>query len=199
MRRLRIQLDAVGVGVFQDMSRIFHNGKLHAQAEAQEREIVGAGIFDGRDFSLNAAAAETAGNKNAVHIAQKLCHIIRGHRLGIHPFDVDNRVAGDAAVLQCFHHTDVSVMQRDIFSDQGNGHFAGGMLQGVYHIFPVFHIRLRAVQLQALAGNLGQVLLFHGQRCLIQIFHVQVLQHVRAGHIAEQGDLVLDALIHGHL
>ena len=133
---------------------------------------------------------------------QNLGHIFPGHRLGIHPFDVDTWTsAGHAAVLQCLHHGQiVSVMQLHIFSHQGNGHFACGMLQGVRpYCFQSVEIRLRAVQLQALAGNLGQVL---PPPCAsgasYRYFHVQVLQHVSAGHIAEQGDLVLDALIHGH-
>ena len=90
-------------------------------------------------------------------------------------------------------------MEGDIFAHQGDGHIAGGMAQGFDHGFPVFQIGFRAVQAEAFAGRLGQMLFLHGQGRFIKIFHVQVLQHVMAGHVTEEGDLVPDGLVHRQL
>ena len=127
----------MGVGVFQDMSRIFHNGKLHAQAEAQERDIVGAGIFDGRDFSLNAAAAETAGNKNAVHIRKDCVRIIVLKLFCRDPLNVDSCIVCNAAVFQCFGNGKIGIVQLNVFADESNGAFLGGLEGGFNHCTPM--------------------------------------------------------------
>ena len=51
--------------------------------------------------------------------------------------------------------------------------------------------------MQTFAYNSGQILFFHGQRRFIEIFHIQILEHMAGRYIAEEGNLVLDALIQG--
>ena len=65
---------------------------------------------------------------------------------------------GDTAMLQSLYNTDIGIMQRDIFSDQSNLHFIGGIL---YHLLPVCQIRLRTIQMQTFTGYLCQMLFFH--------------------------------------
>ena len=45
------------------------------------------------------------------------------------------------------------------------------------------------------AGDLCKVLALHRKRSLIEIFHIKILKNMAAGDVAEQGDLILDALI----
>ena len=49
--------------------------------------------------------------------------------------------------------------------------------------------------MQALTCYLRQMLFFHGERRLIQMLYVQILQHMIAGNIAEQRNLIFDALV----
>ena len=49
--------------------------------------------------------------------------------------------------------------------------------------------------MEGLADNLRKMLFFHGQGSLVEVFHVQVLEYVVCRHVAEEGDLILDALI----
>lgn len=45
------------------------------------------------------------------------------------------------------------------------------------------------------AGNLGEILLLHGKRRLIEIFNVKILKYIAVRHVTEQRDLVLETLI----
>ena len=42
---------------------------------------------------------------------------------------------------------------------------------------------------------MGEMLMFHCQRRLIEIFHIQVLEHMIAGNITKQSNLVFQSLI----
>ena len=72
MRRLGIQLNAVGVLQPSHIPGVFHNGKLHAETQSKERNFVNPGIMDGCDLAVDSPIAETAGHQNAVHIPQQL-------------------------------------------------------------------------------------------------------------------------------
>ncbi len=58
-----------------------------------------AGVFDGCDLALDAAAAEAAGYQDAIDVAQDFVHVLRGDCLGVDPLDIHRGVLGDAAVL----------------------------------------------------------------------------------------------------
>ena len=191
MGSLGIQFCAVGVFPANDMAGELHNGHLHTKAQPQKWHLMLPGITDRADFSFRTPVAETAGNQNAVHIPQIFCGIFICYQFGVYPFDMDNGAAGDAAVPQGLHHADISVVKLNIFSNQSYCHLRGGVAQRVYHGRPVCQVRLRAGKVQTFTGHLGQLFLFHGKRSFIQVFHVQILEDMGAGHIAEKGNLVL--------
>ncbi|SCH06300.1 Uncharacterised protein [uncultured Clostridium sp.] len=195
MRGIGIQLHTVGVLISDDMAGKLHNGHLHTQAQPQERNIIFTGIADGADLTLDTAIAEAARHQNTVHIGQILRRIGVVDQLGIHPFQIYHRVAGDTAVLQGLHHTDVSVMQLDIFSNDGNMNLGSRMAKSFHHRSPVRQIRFRTGKVQTFAGHLRQMLLLHSQRSLVEILHIQVLKHMGAGHITEQGNFVLQMVV----
>ena len=65
--------------------------------------------------------------------------------------------------MKGLNNADISIMKLDIFSDKSHSDLLLRMLPGIDHGLPFGQIRLRAVQLQALTGNLGQMLLFHSE------------------------------------
>ena len=151
------------------------------------------GIFNSGNLAVDTTASESAGNQNTGHVTKQLICIFFSNGLGIDPFDIYNSTIVDTAVLQCFYHGDVSVMKLNIFSNQCNVDLCGRMTKLIYHIGPVGQIRFRTRQVQTFAGSLRQMLLFHGKRCFIQIFHIQVLKNMLFRNITEQSNLVLDA------
>ena len=132
-------------------------------------------ISDGFDFAINAPVAKAAGHQYAVYIVKNGIHIVMRDSFGIYPLDINYAVVGNTAVFQCFHHTDICVMELRVFADKGNRHGVSGSPQGFHHCLPVGQIRLRAFQFQAFARHLCQMLFFHGEGRLIQMLHVQIL------------------------
>ncbi len=65
MRRLRIELGGVGLVQPENVARELNGRDLHSEAKAQVGHLVLARILGGKDFSFDAALAETAGNQNA--------------------------------------------------------------------------------------------------------------------------------------
>src|SRR5689334_10262270 len=63
--RIRVELGRVGVRQTENISGEFYDGDLHAQAEAEIRQFLFAGVLRGHDFPFNAAFAETAWNQDA--------------------------------------------------------------------------------------------------------------------------------------
>ena len=70
MRSLRIELGGVGVFQAAHVAGVLDGGALHAEADAEERNLVFARVLNGVDHALDAALAESAGNQNAVVAAQ---------------------------------------------------------------------------------------------------------------------------------
>ena len=60
-----------GVRLLQpaDVAGEFDGRDLHAEADAEIRDLVFAGILGGEDFAFDAAVAESAGNQDAIDIA----------------------------------------------------------------------------------------------------------------------------------
>ena len=99
MGGIRVDLNAVGVRVAQNVPGVLHDGELHAQAQSQEGLFLHPGIADGTDLSLDPPGAEAAGHQDSLAVAQELPHIFRGDGLRVHPFDLDGGVVFNATVL----------------------------------------------------------------------------------------------------
>ena len=50
----------------------FHDGELHAQADAEIRNLVLTGKLNGSDHSLNAPLSESSGHKYAISVVKKI-------------------------------------------------------------------------------------------------------------------------------
>ena len=82
-------------------------------------------------------------------------------------------------------------MELRVFSDKGDRDFLCGGFEVIHHLCPVRKIRRRTVEMQAFAGNFGEMLLLHRKRRFIEILYIKILQHVGVRHITKQRNLVL--------
>jgi len=73
MRGLWVAFSSISAFEARDISRVFHCGALHAEADAKEGHLVLASVLNCVDHSLHAAFAETAGNQDAVVAAEAGC------------------------------------------------------------------------------------------------------------------------------
>ena len=85
-----IKLNAVCVVKAGHVAGKLHDGKLHTQAKAQKRDIVGPCISDGTDFAVDSSGTEAAGNKDAVYVPEKSFCRFRGNIFRINPLDIDS-------------------------------------------------------------------------------------------------------------
>ena len=151
------------------------------------------GIFDGCDLSFDAAVAETAGNEDAV-LHRPRCSSTFSSVTSSESTHLMLTVARLATppCCKCLYNADVSVMQLDIFSDQGNvsllqvGCCAGDLPSASSRSDPApdragsgTHRQPRARCSFSMARGASY-----------KIFHIQVLKNMAAGNVAEQRDLV---------
>ena len=94
-----VQFYAVSARQSGHMPRIFHDGKLHAETEAEIGYPIYSCILDGAEHTVDAPVAKTAGHKDSLHIREKTGCIFRRHSLGIDPFDMHRGTIRDAPVL----------------------------------------------------------------------------------------------------
>ena len=66
------RIEFCGMGIFPsaDVPREFDDCALHAEADAEEGDLALAGVLYGFDLSINAAVAESSGDKYAVYISE---------------------------------------------------------------------------------------------------------------------------------
>ena len=69
-RRLGVELGRVGAVHAGDVPRELGDGDLHAEADAEVRDPLLARDLRGADLALDAAAAEAAGDQDAVGVAE---------------------------------------------------------------------------------------------------------------------------------
>src|SRR5919199_6505724 len=91
-----------------DVAGEIAHGDLHAQADAEVRDAVLARELDGADLALDAAAAEAAGDEDAVGAAEDRVRdrlVLQG--LGVDPVDLDLPAVQVAGVAQRLAHREV--------------------------------------------------------------------------------------------
>ena len=95
---------------------------LHAEAQAEARDVVLAGVAGGRDLALDAPLAEAAGDHDAVEVAQAALGQQALDVLGLDPVDLDLGAVVEAAVLEGLDHREVGVGQVDVLADEADAH-----------------------------------------------------------------------------
>ena len=88
MWRLLVHLAAVGIGVAQDVTGKLDDNHLHAEADAEGRDVVCAGVVGSHNLTLNASLSEARADDHAVLSCQLLCHVVVGEMLRVDERDV---------------------------------------------------------------------------------------------------------------
>ena len=85
--RGRVELGRVGAGQAELVAGELDGHDLHAEAQAEARDAVLAGVVGGRDLALDAPLAEPAGDHDAVEVAQPALGQQALDVLGLDPLD----------------------------------------------------------------------------------------------------------------
>ena len=176
-----------------DVAGKFHDGDLHAKAEAKVGNPVLSGIACRCDLALDAPLPESPGHKHTLHTVKQFLGAFLLHVLGLDVTDVDLHVVVDARVKQGLHDAQVGILDSRIFAHHGDLHFPGRIGEGADELLPVREVRLlRRLQPQPSQDELVETLFGEIKRHLVDRIRIQGLDYRIAGNVAEESDLVAD-------
>src|SRR5262249_28599777 len=95
---------------------------LHAETQAEVRDLLLACVAGGGNLALDAAYAETARDHDAVELAQATLGEQALGVVGGDPVDLDPGAAGEPTVAQRLDDGEVGVGQHDVLADQADAH-----------------------------------------------------------------------------
>ena len=118
IRRLGIHLRRVRAVEAADVPRELRDGDVHAEADAEVRDLVLARDAAGEDLPLPAARAEAARHEHAVDACELGARLLERHVLGVDPAHVHTAAARDPRMLQRLVHREVRVVQLHVLADE---------------------------------------------------------------------------------
>ena len=192
--RLAVELGGVGAGQPAQVAGELDHHRLHAQAQAQAGDLVLAGVAGGGDLALDGPGPEAAGDDDAVDLLQPALGQQALDVLGLDPVDLDPGAVGVAAVAQGLDHRQVGVGQA-VLADEADAHDRGGRLDPVDQRPPVVELGgvLRPGPAEQPAQVVVEALLVEDERDLVEVAGVDRADDRLLGHVAQQGDLALEA------
>jgi hypothetical protein len=183
----------MGAGEAADVAGVFDDGALQAEADAEEGDVVFAGVADGGDLAFDAALAEAAGHEDAVDLLQG-----GGDLAGLDVFggdldDLDGPAVGGAAVAQGFVQGFVGVLQFGILADDADLHGAFGMDDGFDHGLPGGELGGGAGHAEMHEDDFVHALFGQHEGHLVDgVAHVEFLDDGVEGHVAEERQFAAD-------
>ena len=191
---LVVELGRRGARHVANIAGEFTYCRLKAQANAQERHVVLAGVFRGGYLALERAHAESSGNEDAVETAKLFGGVVVVDLLAIDKVDVDLAALSDARMVKRLDHGKVRVGEADVLADHGD--VAGGLAVG-FSFDESFHgpqVDVAHTKVQLLADHGVEALIVKVKRHLIYGRAVLACQNLARGHVAELGDLLAHAV-----
>ena len=178
---------AAGIFDAEDVTRVFDDSELHAEADAEVGDAVFARVLHGADFAADAAVTEASRYDDTVHTFQQR-HALPVQVFGIDVADVHRVAAADAGVVERFVERFVGVGEVHIFANHGNRHFVLQVGNGVVDLLPVAEISGGGIKGKVAHDNFVHALLVIEQRDFVDVFHVQPGEDGIGGDIGKEGD-----------
>ena len=186
---VRLELGGVGIGQAGHVAGVLDGGDLHAQADAQVRDAVLAGVLCGDDLALDATLAEAAGHEDRVVLRQLVGGCGR-QRLGVDILDVDLDVVVHAGVAQRLVERLVRVRQLGVLAGHRDRDLALRVGDFLDQPVPATEIGRLGQQLELHADHLVQALLVEHAWHLVDRVRVPDRDHAMQRDVGEQGDLL---------
>ena len=185
MRSLLVHLAAVGVGIAQHVAGKLYHHHLHAQTDAESRDVVRAAVVGSYNLALDATLSESRTNQYAVLAFYLLSHILLGQIFRVDECDVHLAVVVRTGVREAFAYRLVSVLQV-VFAHESDVHRLGSLAATFEERAPWTERRLLADRFAHLAQNgCVQSLVLHIDRHFVYTGQVFALYHTVEVDIAE--------------
>src|SRR5262249_44401224 len=91
---------------------------MHAEADAEVRDLALARDAAGEDLPLPAARTEAAGNEHAVDLLEQLDRLLERHVLGVDPAETNAAPVLEPRVLQRLVDGEVRVLELHVLADE---------------------------------------------------------------------------------
>src|SRR5579859_664652 len=162
--RARRELGGVHIVRAEDVPRELDHHHLHAEAEAEIRDLALAGVARGQDLALDAALAEAAGHDDTVHTGQQIHDVLRRDRLRLDPAHVDLGAVMGAGVDQRLLDRHVGVAQLHVLADDRDLDELLRAGKPLDHRPPLGHVAAQRRQLQPLDHVVAEAGVFEHDR-----------------------------------
>ncbi len=187
VRRVLVELGAVGAVEAADVAREFDGRELHAEADAEVRHGVLARKADRAHLAFGAALAEAARYQDRVHLLQPGGAVLL-HLLRVDVVDVDLGVGVDPGVPQRLVQRLVGILQVDVLADEGDVDLVLGMLERVHQLGPVRQVGGAGEDAELVADDLVEHLLVQHHRDLVDVVDVPGRDHRLFLHVRKESD-----------
>ena len=190
VRRRRIEL--AGVGIFQaaHVARVLDARRLHAQTDAEVRNLVLARKADAVQHAGNAALAKSSGDENAVKAFQlrliaAVVLVLRLQTLGFNPLQIQFQVVVQRGVYQRFFQGLIAVLVLHVLAHHADQHFVLRVVGPVDKALPGRHVAVFCLYSQILEHQFVHALVGKGQGTFVDARHVPCGNHGALFHVAE--------------
>ena len=173
------------------MARELRHGDVHAEADAEIRDLALAGDAAGEDLPLPAARAEAARDEHAVHLLELAARLLEGHALRVDPAHLDGS-RGGSRVLERLVHGEVGVVELDVLADEGDLDRVLPVGDPVGQLAPFGEIGLPVAEPELLADELVEPLRLQRLGDEVDVGDVLVRDHRVRVDVGEERDLVAD-------
>ena len=187
----RLELGGVGAVEPAHVARVLDDRALHAEADAEVRHALLAGVADRLDLPLDAAVAEAPRHQDPVEPGHVAGEPLALDALGVHPHHLDRGLVGDAAVGERLVEALVGVLQLDVLAHHPDATAAARRLHPAHDLLPAGESIGRRGQPEQLDDGLVQALVVERERHLVDRVHVPGRDHRLFLDVAEQRDLGL--------
>src|SRR5207302_11279801 len=191
----RAELGRAGARQPRQMPRRLDDRHLHAETDAEIRDIALARETRRLDLTLGAALAEAAGDKDCVHAFELLYRLALGlEDLGIDPVELDADIVGDAAMGHRFGERFVAVREVRVLANDRDVDLALGPADAVNDRVPAGQIGLARLKPEMGADFAVKAFGMIGAGNRVDRVDIDRRDDARLAQIAEQRDLLAGAV-----
>ena len=145
----------------QTLPSVLDAGGLHAEADAEVRDLVLAGVADGVEHALDAALAEASGDEDAVEAFELGVEVVVAaavfaagfEALGFDPGDLELEVVGEGSVDEGFLEALVGVFVLDVLADDGDRDLVLRVVGAVDDVLPLGEVRVVGLDAEVLEAR----------------------------------------------
>src|SRR5216684_2785516 len=174
MRRRRIEFAGVCLRQSNHVAGKFNAGSLHAQTDAEVRNLFLPGITDSDQHPLDTAFAKTTRDENSVVTFElSVAGLVASLQpLSLNPIHLQLKIVRQRAVYQRLLQRLVGILVLDVFTDNADGHRILRVVNTMNNIRPLGEIAVARLQVEVFQDQRVDTLIREHKGNLVDGSHV---------------------------